>query len=124
MIFDHARQTPDGIALDDLERRLSWRQLADRVTRLAHFLRDDAGIAPGEHVAFLMGNRAECIEMTVASILAGLWVTPINWHLARDEIAYIVADSGARLVVTDREFEARVRDAGASEIVLVGEGLF
>ena len=48
-----------------------------------------------------MDNRAEGIELLLGSILAGVWLTPINWHLTSEEVAYIVRDSGAKLLVHD-----------------------
>ena len=101
MIFDHAARDPSGVAVDDLRTRRTWAELADRATRVARFLRETAGVSPGEHVAILMENRVEYVELLIGGILAGTWVTPINWHLADDEIAYVVADSGARVLFTD-----------------------
>ena len=73
-----------GLAVDDLMRRRTWAELADRSCRVANFLARGAGVAPGEHVAVLMGNRTEYIELLLGGILAGAWVTPINWHLAEE----------------------------------------
>ena len=56
--------------------------------------------------------------------MAGVWITPINWHLARDEIAYVVEDSGSRLVFSDPHHEAIAREAveasGGARVVLAG----
>jgi len=104
-IFDRARANPDGLAVDDGDQQRTWAELVDRSTRVARFLRDDGGVAPDDHVAILMGNRTEYVEIVLGSILAGVWLTPINWHLAPDEIAYIVEDSGAKLVFCDEAYE-------------------
>lgn len=101
MLFEHARRTPNGWALDDGTRRRTWAEVGDRVVRLAHLLRDELGVGPEHHVATLMANRVEGIELIVASIVAGSWITPINWHLAPDEIDYIVGDSGAKVLFVD-----------------------
>ncbi|HKJ25082.1 MAG TPA: AMP-binding protein [Myxococcota bacterium] len=122
-IFDRARQDPHGLAVDDGRRSRSWAELAERATRVARFLREDAELAPDDHAAILMGNRSEYVEIVLGAILAGVWLTPINWHLARDETAYIVADSGAKLVFTDEAFEPVAREAGARAVLPVGEPL-
>jgi len=130
-ILERARRDPCGLAVDDGERQRDWGELADRATRVARFLREDAGLAPDDHAAILMGNRTEYVEIVLGSILAGVWLTPINGHLARDEIAYIVEDSGAKLVFTDeahaevaQEAHAGVaRGGGAPAFVTVGEPL-
>jgi long-chain acyl-CoA synthetase len=101
VLLDVARERPKEIAVDDGTRQRSFAELVERSHRFAHFLRTDCGLAPGEHVALLMGNRVEVIELLLGAVLAGQWITPINWHLAEEEIDYVVADSGARLLVTD-----------------------
>ncbi|MBW2497055.1 MAG: AMP-binding protein [Deltaproteobacteria bacterium] len=101
MLLDVARERPKEIAVDDGTRQRSFAELVERSHRFAHFLRAECGLAPGEHVALLMGNRVEVIELLLGAVLAGQWITPINWHLAEEEIDYVLADSGARLLVTD-----------------------
>ena len=122
-IFDRARMDPEGLALDDGTRRRSWAALADRSTRLARFLREEAGLAPDDHAAILMGNRVEYAEIVLGAILAGVWLTPVNGHLARDEVAYIVRDSGAKLLFTDEAHAEVARAAGAPAVLPVGDPL-
>lgn len=110
-LFSLARRTPDALALDDLERSRSWGELLDRSQRIAQFLRHECGLDAGHHVASLVGNRVEAIELVLASLLAGLWITPIQRHLAREEIAYVVRDSGARVLFTDDEHAEAARAA-------------
>ena len=104
MLLELARERPNDLALDDGTRTRTRAELVGRAHRFAHFLGHEAGLAPGSHIALLMGNRVEGIECLLGGILAGLWVTPINWHLAEAEIDYVVADSGARILVCDDRF--------------------
>ena len=104
---------PDGLALDDLTRTRTWAGLWDRATRAGHALRDAAGVGPGEHAAMVMGNRVEFVELALGATLAGAFVTPVNWHLTAEEIAFILDDSGARIVFTDPAFAEVTRDAVA-----------
>ncbi|HKA15902.1 MAG TPA: AMP-binding protein, partial [Myxococcota bacterium] len=117
-----ARRRPNDLALDDGERRRTWAELADRTARLANPI-GALGARPGDHVAVLMTNRAECVELMVAGIAAGVWVTPINWHLTRDEIAYVVADSGARVLFADETYSALAREVFAGTVVVAGQEL-
>ncbi len=127
MLFELARTRPDALAIDDGTRRRSFGELVDRVTRFAHFLNRDAGLPPGSHLALLMGNRVEAIELLLGGIFAGLWVTPINWHLAEEEIDYVVGDSGARILVCDDRFAEIARRVTAKRpgtaLLEVGDGL-
>ena len=67
--------------------------------RVAHFLRA-AGLRRGDGVAVLLENHRRYYEIVWAAWRSGLYVTPINWHLSTDEAAYIVEDSGARILIT------------------------
>jgi acyl-CoA synthetase (AMP-forming)/AMP-acid ligase II len=111
VIFDLAADDPDGLAVDDLSRRRTWAELCDRSVRVARFLREEAGLQPDDHVAVLMENRVEYVELVLGAIMAGVWITPINWHLSSDEIAYVVGDSASRLVFSDPHHEAIARQA-------------
>ena len=82
-----------------------------------------AGVAPGDHVACLLGNRVEGIELVVGAVFAGVWLTPINHHLAAEEVAYVVADSGARVLLADAAHAELARRAGAPAVVEVGDEL-
>ena len=123
MIYAAAATDPDAIALDDFARTRSWVELEERVQRIAHLLRDELGLQPDEHAALLMDNRVEGVELVVGAILAGAWMTPINWHLTESEIAHVVSDSGARVVFCDAEHAELARQAGAPRLCLLGDEL-
>ena len=62
-----------------------------------------SGSSPGDRVAIVMRNRPEYLEALFAIWHAGLVAVPVNARLHRDEIAYVLDDSGAAVVVTDDE---------------------
>ena len=118
----------DSLAVDDLTRRRTWAELDDRATRVGRFLRDDLGLAAGEHAAVVKGNRVEYVEVLLGALVSGVWVAAVNWHLTAPEIAFILEDSGARVVIVDPEHEAVTRDAvalagAATPVVVVGPEL-
>jgi long-chain acyl-CoA synthetase len=123
MILEHAAAHPDEIALDDLTHRRTWAELVDRATRTARLLRDEFGLGPDDCAALLMENRVEFIETVLGAILAGIWLVPINRHLQADEIAYVVADSGARVVITDDAYRTLAVRAAAPMVLTVGGDL-
>jgi long-chain acyl-CoA synthetase len=83
-------------------RTLTYAELDDRSTRLARVF-DEAGLEPGDHVALMLGNRPEFFEVVWAALRAGLYVTPINWHLGPAEAGYIIEDCGAEVFVTSAD---------------------
>ena len=70
-----------------------------------------AGVAPGESVALLLRNDFAFFEASVAAQTIGAYATPINWHNTRDEIAYVLADCGARVLVGHDDLLAKLGDA-------------
>ena len=122
--FKLAISKPDEIAIDDFTRQRSWSQLLDRCIRIARLLDTEIGLEPDDHIAILMENRVEGVELILGGIMAGVWVTPINWHLSSDEIAYVIRDSGAKVIFTDERYrDTAVEVAGGSRIILAGDEL-
>ena len=100
----HAAQRPHAPAVaDGTTVHATWAQLAARVAGAAASLSHEFGLAPGDRVAIVMRNRPEYLEAMFAAWHAGLVVVPVNARLHRDEIAYVLEDSGTSLVVTDEE---------------------
>ncbi|MCV7412375.1 acyl-CoA synthetase [Mycobacterium florentinum] len=96
----HAASAPDrpAVILADSGRTLTYGQLDDNSARLASALHA-MGLRKGDVIAMLSDNAAEAFEIYWAALRSGLYITAVNWHLAPEEAAYIVRDSGARVVV-------------------------
>lgn len=123
----HGRRRPEDPALADGERvHADWGTFAARMAAAAAGLRDEFGLTPGERVAILMRNRPEYLEALFAIWHAGLVAVPVNARLHRDEIAYILDDSGSTLVVTDADHagdvEALVGTVASLQAVVVAPG--
>jgi acyl-CoA synthetase (AMP-forming)/AMP-acid ligase II len=88
---------------------VTYRELADRSARFARVLRS-LGVEYGGHVAVLLENRVEFFEVCWGAHRAGAYYTAINSHLRADEVAYIVDDCGATVVVVG-DGMAEVADA-------------
>nr|WP_101756853.1 AMP-binding protein [Oceanicoccus sp. KOV_DT_Chl] len=78
----------------------SFKQLNDRINRIAHLLLD-RGYQRGDGIAILSGNRPEFIEVRFAAHRIGARLTTVNWHLSAEEIAYIVDDCDAVALFAD-----------------------
>src|SRR5215218_7780595 len=94
-----ASRTPDKVALvmSDGTGTVTYAELDDRSRRVAGLLRAH-GVRPRDHVALVMGNRPEFLEVAWGAQRAGTYWTPVNWHLTEDEAAYVVDDCGARVL--------------------------
>jgi long-chain acyl-CoA synthetase len=79
----------------------TYAELARRASRLAAGLRERLALAPGERVAIVMKNAPEYLEALYGIWWAGLVAVPVNAKLHPKEVAFIVADAGARLTIED-----------------------
>jgi len=87
----------------------SFAEVNANANRLVRLLRN-SGLKAGDAVALVMSNRGEFVEIQAATLRAGFRITPINWHLTTDEVAYILNDCEAKAVFG----EARIASAGAA----------
>jgi acyl-CoA synthetase (AMP-forming)/AMP-acid ligase II len=100
----NGRRWPDRPALavgDDVH--ADWATFAATTAAIASGLRDRFALQSGDRVAIVMRNRPEYLEALFAVWHAGLVAVPVNARLHRDEIAFIVQQSGSSLVVADDE---------------------
>ena len=102
---------PDKVAVIHRERRITYRQFDERVNRLASAL-VLAGVKPGDRVAFLAPNIPALLEAHYGVPAAGAVLVAINTRLSRDEIAYILEHSGARMLFVDHELAPLAEGAG------------
>ncbi|MBW7930298.1 MAG: long-chain fatty acid--CoA ligase [Gammaproteobacteria bacterium] len=100
---------PEGLATIDGERRRSWREVGDRVARLAAGLQA-LGVAPGDRVAVLAHNCDRFFEAYFAILWAGAAIVPLNTRLGGRELVEQITDSGAGTLFFGREFSATVAD--------------
>ena len=90
-------------------RRLSYAELNARCNRSANALRA-LGVRRGDRVALLMMNSAEFVESFFAIAKLGAISVPLNWRLVPEELAFILKDSGAAVLVYGEEFASAAAD--------------
>jgi fatty-acyl-CoA synthase len=93
-----ARKTPHRTALVFGGQPTDYRTLHERTTRLAHALRA-RGIRRGDRIAYLGPNHPAYLETLFAAGVLGAVFVPLNTRLAAPEIAYQLADSGAKALL-------------------------
>jgi long-chain acyl-CoA synthetase len=80
------------------QRRRGHAEIAERAARIAGGLLR-LGVGPGDSVCVLMRNDIAFIEVAYAVMTLGAYAVPVNWHFKPEEVAYVVGDSGARVLV-------------------------
>src|SRR5262245_8411018 len=93
-------------------RRLTWGDLDEDVRRLASGL-GDIGMVAGQRVLLVLGNRIELVTAYLGVLRAQLVAVPVNPRAKVEDLAWMIADSGARLVVADAATVAEARAASA-----------
>jgi long-chain acyl-CoA synthetase len=73
-------------------------ELNRRVLRAAGGLRS-LGVGAGDRIGLLLRNDHEFFEAAMAASAVGAAPVPINWHGSPEEVAYVVRDSGSRVLV-------------------------
>ncbi len=85
-------------------------RLHGAANRLAHGLRS-AGLGPGDAFAIVLPNGPEFFTAYLAAAQCGLYLVPVNHHLVGPEIAWIVADSGAKALIAHERYAEQARSA-------------
>jgi long-chain acyl-CoA synthetase len=110
-----ARERPDkpAVVMSDGSRGLTYAELDDRSRRVESLLQT-TGTGRGDHVALVMENTPEFLEVAWGAQRSGTYWTPVNWHLTEEEAAYVVADCGARvLFASESTGDLAARDQAA-----------
>ena len=105
-IATFAEQDPERIAViyGNGEYAESFAELDRRSRQIATLLRE-RGLQPGGCVAVLLGNENEFFDIYWACMRSGVYFTPVNWHLAAEEVQYIVDNCDADVFIAHRNFE-------------------
>lgn len=101
----HAARTPDKLALLDVAsgRGSTYAEVDRRADGLAAYLRA-SGLVAGDRVAILARNAPAFFELQFAASRVGVALVPLNVRLAKEELAFILADCAPAMLVYDVAF--------------------
>lgn len=106
--------SPDKLAIVDTgktpELRLTYAEMNARANRLAHWLRDVAGVGYGDRVAILARDGVEHLDTFFACAKLGAIHTALNWRLHWRETAAILADTTPKLLIFSADFATAVTE--------------
>ncbi len=102
--FGRAAAAPERVVLVMAETgaHFTASDVAHSALQMAQWLHEQ-GLKPGERFAVLLENRVEILALTLAARQAGLYAAVLSTHLTPPEIAYIVQDCDARLVIASHK---------------------
>jgi long-chain acyl-CoA synthetase len=124
LLATHAAQQPDKVALVRGDQSLTFKQLHELATRAANALLG-LGIQPGDRAAGMGFNSLEGHVLGGGLRRAGGIAVPVNYRLRSSELAYVLNDSGARVIWAGPEHvavveEARAELTGAPQFIALG----
>jgi long-chain acyl-CoA synthetase len=111
-VAQRARSQPDEPAIISAAGDRTWAELDARSNQLMRAMRT-RGIESGQSIALVCSNRPEFAEVYIAAARNGLRLTPINWHLGAEEMAYIISDCDATIFIADERFAKTCAEAAA-----------
>jgi long-chain acyl-CoA synthetase len=124
----HAKEHPDqpAIIIGGTGTSVTFAEYEAASNRVAHLLRA-AGLRRGDHIAVFMENCPELLEIEGGAERTGLYYTLINTYLAADEVAYIIANSRARVLFSSRARQpvataAAAKCPGLERMLMTGAG--
>lgn len=115
----HAQDTPEATALviAPSGARLSYRDLEARANTAAHALRH-LRLVPGDTLAFACDNRADYLDVYWAAQRSGLILVPLSTRLKAEEVAYILRNSGAKILLIAATLAVTARAIGTMQPML------
>jgi long-chain acyl-CoA synthetase len=100
VLRERADERPGVVAIAHADRELTYAELHDRSSRLAQALLA-ADVGPQTRVAYLGRTAPEVVELLFATSKIGAVTVPVNWRLAVPELAVILADARALVLIAD-----------------------
>jgi long-chain acyl-CoA synthetase len=110
MIADAAAKNPDRQALVCGDRWMNWREVVEHSTLIAAGFQK-LGLQRGDRVAVLLGNRIEFVLTMFAAAHAGLVTVLLSTRQQKPEIAYVLTDCGAKVLVYESALAERLPEA-------------
>lgn len=99
-----ARTTPDEAMFVTDDGTVTWAEMYERARRTGRALLEE-GVRAGDRVGFLDRNGIDFFEVLFGASLAGAVTVPVNWRLSPPEMAAVIADAGAEVVVVGRDYD-------------------
>ena len=93
-----------------LDTRLSYSEWFQQISSVAGAI-EEIGLQKGDHLVTILSNRYEMATLYWACQMLGLIFTPFNWRASGAEIAYVLENAEAKLVVCETRSEFALKEA-------------
>jgi aspartate racemase len=117
LIEAQAERSPDAVAVVFEQTQLTYGELNERANRLARYLRNK-GVGCGALVGIYVERSLEMVVGLLGILKAGGAYVPLDPGFPRERLAFMMADAGLKLVVTQRELAGEISEGGWETICL------
>jgi amino acid adenylation domain-containing protein len=121
LVAEQAARTPEAVAVEQGEARMTYRELDERAEGLAAHLRE-LGVGPDVPVALLMERAPETIAALLAVLKAGGAYAPLDPGHPRERLALVLADTGAPVVLVHGHLVDRLPEGTAARVIRIERG--
>jgi amino acid adenylation domain-containing protein len=116
-----AERTPEAIALAFENERITYKELNARANQLAHYLKS-LSVGPETPVGICLPRSIEMVVAMLGILKAGGAYVPLDPAYPKDRLTFILRDSNALLLLTEREFVPELQTSSIKLISLDAEG--
>lgn len=102
---EQVEKTPHNIALVFEDKKMTYKELNEKANQLAHYLREEKNIQPGEVVSLILNRSFEMIIAIIGVIKSGAAYLPIDPEFPENRINYIINDSNSKIIITNIEYD-------------------
>lgn len=99
LLTETARRLPNKISIDDNKQQLTYQQLEQQVSQVAHWL-SSLSLETGSRIAIYLPKQVEAVVMKFAASRAGLVFVPVNSLLKATQVSYILDNCQVKLLLT------------------------
>jgi non-ribosomal peptide synthetase component F len=105
---EQVERTPENIAVVYEESKLTYKELNERANQLAHYMLREHNLKLEELVALCLDRSEDMLISILAVLKAGCAYVPIDPAYPDERVRYILEDTGARLILTDKSYQERL----------------
>ncbi|HLM73374.1 MAG TPA: amino acid adenylation domain-containing protein, partial [Polyangiaceae bacterium] len=117
LIDEQARRSPDAVAVRDGQKTLTYRELTERASQIAHYLHK-LGLKPGERVGISMPRSLALAAGVLGILKAGCAYVPLDPAYPTERLSFMVSDAGLPVILSDETIAPRLRGTGAKIVAL------
>jgi len=114
---DQVDRTPQSLAVEDEHARWTYREINNRANQIARHLQG-VGVKAQDVVAICTDRRAEMVISLLAVLKAGAAYVPVDPSYPRERVAFMLRDSGARVILTQRAQAGKLLPSDAQLVLL------